>query len=88
MRLPPSDTIWWKIAAFLNTAPSTYDWRILDEKPTSPDELAINAISFDDLVECVADGLDAETSQLLRAASDSGSLNSEVTKQLGEPDGT
>lgn len=70
--------------AFPEVAVSAYDRLVTDEGvPQADSELAIEPMTFDNLVERHADGLDAEAAQLLRAASDHESLACEVKRQLG-----
>jgi hypothetical protein len=73
---------------FLATTASAYDRLMTDDQPTNPDsELSIQAISFDRLVNDLASDLSDDAQALLRAASDSEALGSEIARQLGESDG-
>jgi len=58
-----------------------------DEKAHDPaDELAMKPATFEELVESTLD-LDPEAEQLLRAASDTKSLDAAIEKQLEETSG-
>ncbi|HET7121537.1 MAG TPA: hypothetical protein VFI17_09860 [Solirubrobacterales bacterium] len=59
-----------------------------DEKAHDPaDKLAMKPATFEELVESIINGLDPGAEQLLRAASDTKSLDAAIEKQLGETSG-